>query len=74
MKQEEYATPENCPLCAQKNHCGNLSSSEKNETCWCINSNITFPEGLLNQVSDAAKNKACICKTCALKYKRSCSQ
>ena len=68
MNKEEYVNPENCPLCNKVNDCGNLSNSDK--PCWCMNKDITFAESLLNQVVDAAKNKACICKACALKHNK----
>ena len=67
MSNEEYVSPENCPLCNKSNDCGNLSNS--NKPCWCMDEKFTFPESLLNQVEVAAKNKACICKPCALKHK-----
>ncbi|PCM44033.1 cysteine-rich CWC family protein [Marinobacter sp. ANT_B65] len=67
MNKEEYVNPENCPLCNKPNHCGCLANSSK--PCWCMDEEITFPDSLLNQVVDAAKNKACICKPCALKHK-----
>ncbi|WOH37652.1 cysteine-rich CWC family protein [Thalassotalea fonticola] len=69
MNQEEYVSPEDCPLCGENNHCGNLSSG-KNNKCWCANNDITFPESLLSKVSNVAKNKSCICKACALKHKQ----
>jgi hypothetical protein len=65
---EEYISPENCPLCNKVNQCSNLSNS--NKPCWCTNEGITFPVSLLNQVLELAKNKACICKSCALKHKQ----
>ncbi|GAC21167.1 cysteine-rich CWC family protein [Paraglaciecola arctica] len=58
----------NCPVCGENNFCGNLSPSNKDEACWCMDSAISFPDSLLNQVSDADKNKKCICKACALKH------
>ena len=64
---EKYITPENCPLCGNNNYCGNLSSSD-NKACWCRDNKVQFPGSLLSQVSDADKNKACICKTCALSH------
>jgi hypothetical protein len=59
----------NCPLCGENNACGNLSSNNNSETCWCMDSAITFPDSLLSQVSDADKNNKCICKACALSHK-----
>lgn len=69
MSQEKSTTPSNCPLCGQNNFCGNLSPNNNGEACWCADSSITFPDGLLNQVANTDKNKACICKACALSHK-----
>ncbi|WP_201356374.1 cysteine-rich CWC family protein [Amphritea japonica] len=55
--------PNLCPICQQDNRCGNIASCGADESCWC--SEITFPEGVLNQVPDEAKGMACICKSCA---------
>lgn len=68
MDKDENVSPENCPLCGQSNNCGNLSSGES-KTCWCADKAVTFSKELLNQVSKKDKNKACICKTCALRFK-----
>jgi hypothetical protein len=57
-----------CPLCARNNSCGNLLSNSNTEACWCTHSSITFSDSLLSQVLDVDKNKACICKACALKH------
>jgi hypothetical protein len=66
---EKNGTPNFCPLCGENNSCGNLSANNQGEDCWCVDSAISFPDSLLSQVSDADKNKACICKTCALRHK-----
>jgi Cysteine-rich CWC len=34
--------------------------------CWCTR--VHFSAGLLQQVPEAAKNKACICQRCALNF------
>lgn len=59
----------NCPLCGENNFCGNLSPNNKDKACWCMDSSMKFPDSLLMQVTDADKNKNCICKACALSYK-----
>lgn len=66
MNKEEYVSANDCPLCNKPNHCGNLLKS--NKPCWCMDENIEFPDNLVAQVAEAAKNKACICKSCALKH------
>lgn len=67
MNKKEPVYSENCPLCNEPNNCGNLSSN--NEACWCMDKNVMFPESLLRQVVDSAKNKACICQACTYKHK-----
>lgn len=66
MNKEEYVNPGVCPLCSKPNCCGSLLDSSK--ACWCMDQDISFPDSLLNQVVDTAKNKACICEACALKH------
>jgi hypothetical protein len=61
--------PTKCPLCGKPNHCGMTSTESANPSCWCMNSDITFPDSLLTQVTDQAKNKVCICRECALKHR-----
>lgn len=68
INKTKKQTPESCPLCGDVNHCGNLSSSNPSELCWCLKGDVAFPQSLLGKVADADKNKACICKSCALKH------
>lgn len=63
--------PSLCPLCNKNNHCGNLSACNSSQGCWCSDKTIQFCETLLNTIPASAKNKACICKTCALKQTKS---
>jgi len=42
------------------------SALENAPPCWCTR--VHFSAGLLQQVSEAAKNKACICQRCALNF------
>ena len=69
MHKKEDVNPGNCPLCNKPNFCGNVSNSSK--PCWCMEEGVTFPESLLNQAVDTAKNNACICKICAIKHEKS---
>lgn len=69
LNVKKSSTPSDCPLCGENNFCGNLSANNNGESCWCADSAITFPDSLLRQVSDVDKNKACICKACALAHK-----
>ena len=68
MSLEKSTTPSRCPLCGDSNFCGNLSPNNNGEACWCMDSSLTFPDSLLSQVSDADKNKTCICKACAMSH------
>jgi hypothetical protein len=63
--------PSLCPLCNESNHCGNVSPCNSSQDCWCVDKTIQFSEALLNTLPSPAKNKACICKACALKHTRS---
>ena len=69
MNLDKNTTPNRCPLCGEHNFCGNLSPSSKGEACWCTDSSIPFSDSLLSQVSDADKNKTCICQACTLSHK-----
>ena len=68
QQQPEKITPSLCPLCNQSNHCANVSACGSSQPCWCSEQTIAFPQTLLNKVPSDAKNKACICKACALKH------
>ncbi|PKG97225.1 cysteine-rich CWC family protein [Paraglaciecola sp. MB-3u-78] len=69
MNIQKSSTPSRCPLCGENNVCGNLSANNNGEGCWCMDNSISFPDSLLNQVTDADKNTSCICKACALSHK-----
>ncbi|MGJ8693339.1 MAG: cysteine-rich CWC family protein [Thalassotalea sp.] len=62
----ESINPNLCPICQQDNRCGNLAACSSDESCWCTAPDISFSEQLLQLVPSAGKNKACICKACAL--------
>lgn len=68
LSLEKSGSPSFCPLCGENNLCGNLSPNNNAADCWCVDSAISFPDSLLKQVSDVAKNNACICKACALSH------
>ncbi|MFL0800520.1 MAG: cysteine-rich CWC family protein [Agarilytica sp.] len=57
-----------CPICNNDNACGNPSCDGDTTACWCKRTDITFPEGLLQQVPKASQGKVCICQSCALTY------
>jgi hypothetical protein len=62
--------PAACPLCNKNNKCGNIASCESNKGCWCSDPAIQFPDDLLAKIPSEMKNKACICKSCALLYNK----
>ncbi|WP_081945604.1 cysteine-rich CWC family protein [Thalassotalea sp. ND16A] len=66
--KEECINPNKCPLCKENNRCLNSSCSDSSQNCWCKNPDIKFSESLLKQIPDSARNKACICKACALAH------
>ncbi|MEP1447665.1 MAG: cysteine-rich CWC family protein [Paraglaciecola sp.] len=72
MNTENSAAANLCPLCGENNSCGQLLVDVNNATtdkaCWCMDSAIAFPASLLSKLPEADKQKACICKTCVLRY------
>jgi len=62
----ENTSPDLCPICHKDNRCGNLSDCGSSTNCWCRSPEIKFSDKLLNQIPNDEKNKACICKACAL--------
>ncbi|WP_299083715.1 cysteine-rich CWC family protein [uncultured Paraglaciecola sp.] len=62
----EKTSLSHCPLCGDNNGCTNSSPNNNTAACWCMESKIPFSDDLLNQLTDAAKNKVCICKACAM--------
>jgi len=55
-----------CPLCGQPNDCY-MENGKDPRNCWC--KDVTFPEGLLLLVPEEARRQACICRSCAEKYR-----
>ncbi|OMF38719.1 hypothetical protein BK133_00480 [Paenibacillus sp. FSL H8-0548] len=56
----------NCPLCNQPNECGIKAVSEGQADCWCFHEK--FPEELLKQLPADQRGKACICRSCLVRY------
>jgi hypothetical protein len=55
--------PCRCPLCAQPNACSMATPGQSaSGPCWCTM--VQFSPALLQQVPEAARNRACICATC----------
>jgi hypothetical protein len=49
-----------CPICGGPNGCGLAAGAS---TCWCFTASI--PAAALEQVPDEARDRRCICATCA---------
>ncbi len=62
MKQTEL-DPKLCPICQQNNACGNLQSATV-ASCWCHDTELSFPKELLDTLPSDMRNKACICRRC----------
>jgi hypothetical protein len=62
--------PTICPLCKANNACVNVTCGGSAEKCWCSDANVSFPASLLEQLPSNVQGKACICKACALAYKK----
>lgn len=54
-----------CPLCQQANHC-EVASGGSGESCWC--QQATIPKGVLAQVPESLRGRACVCESCAAHY------
>ncbi|WP_317134828.1 cysteine-rich CWC family protein [Rhodoferax lithotrophicus] len=55
----------NCPLCGKPNQCAmemERATGVQQPPCWCTQA--TFSAALLSQISEATRNKACICADC----------
>jgi hypothetical protein len=49
-----------CPICGNDNACG-LAAGQT--TCWCFEA--TIPADVLDRVPPEARDRSCICPTCA---------
>tara|TARA_B110000967_G_C18815129_1_gene525720 strand:- start:595 stop:819 length:225 start_codon:yes stop_codon:yes gene_type:complete len=56
-----------CPFCLSDNQCGVNAI----EACWCREKNI--PQGLLDLLPLASKQKHCICMSCINAYNKDMS-
>jgi len=58
--------PTRCPLCGKRNVCAMEVEREtgiSQPPCWCLAAQ--FDAALLARIPPEARNKACICATCA---------
>ena len=53
--------PAQCPLCSGDNACAAVKGEA---ACWCFD--VTFVPEFLERIPEAARNKACVCRGCAL--------
>ena len=49
-----------CPLCGGDNRCGLVAGESR---CWCFDTRIAA--AVLDKVPPEARDRACICRTCA---------
>lgn len=59
---KKYLEIRTCPLCGKDNGCTH------NKDCWCFST--TIPKGIFDLLPEDKKGKACICKSCVDKYKK----
>jgi hypothetical protein len=60
MTHAASVDPQRCPLCGSDNQCG---VARGRGTCWCFTRPI--PDAVLEKVPPAARERACVCETCA---------
>ena len=48
-----------CPLCGKANQCGMATGAT---SCWCFSA--TVPASLIEQLPEALRGAACICRDC----------
>jgi hypothetical protein len=56
----EPAEPTQCPICGAGNECGMAAGAAE---CWCFTA--TIPASVLEQIPEAARGVACVCRECA---------
>ena len=59
-----------CPLCGQPNRCAmeQRQGDAAPVPCWCTTA--VFTPDLLQRIPEAARNVACVCRTCATQAKQ----
>ncbi|BCE01764.1 cysteine-rich CWC family protein [Marinicellulosiphila megalodicopiae] len=63
--------PTLCPKCQKENQCSLAISKDKTKKdCWCMNPDLKFPKALIDELPKSAKNKSCICLSCAQSFER----
>jgi len=57
-----------CPLCGEPNDCRLSATTDCTGKCWC--ESVNFPPELLQRVPMEARNRACLCRDCAMTFHR----
>jgi hypothetical protein len=68
MSLPKSIDPAACPLCGGANECQLCSSAAYKGPCWCMK--VKIPDELLNRISAEARNRACVCRGCVMKFHR----
>lgn len=53
-----------CPLCGGPNDCAPAQCGRFDTDCWCNQERYRFTPELLEQVPEAQRRQACICRRC----------
>lgn len=67
MKSSDFFNPAACPLCGGANECQLCSPVVYKGQCWCAHED--FPAELLARVPENLRNRACVCRSCAEKFR-----
>jgi hypothetical protein len=57
-----------CPLCGGPNACAVFAGDDP-ASCWCMD--VVMADELVARIPEAARDKACVCATCARAASRS---
>jgi hypothetical protein len=67
MSHPQTFDPARCPLCGSANACLLCSTVAYKGQCWCAHED--FPAELLACVPENLRNRACVCRSCAEKFR-----
>jgi prepilin-type N-terminal cleavage/methylation domain-containing protein/prepilin-type processing-associated H-X9-DG protein len=67
MKPPTFFNPAACPLCGGTNNCQLCSPVAYKGQCWCAQEEID--DELLARVPENFRNRACICRSCVVKFR-----
>ena len=60
--------PSQCPLCGRANECQLCTLAAYKGPCWCAK--VKIPEELIARLPADARNRACFCRDCVMKFHR----